>query len=144
MERKRVHYKTETKAAGQNSALTYTIDESNGVNAHNVHVNFICEPQDADANAHGSWVLWCLPDAVSSLPSGIIAVLEVEGSNQFLWASGLWSASNQTPFTLGDTSFRTTRNCANGSRLILQVTMEGVSAGVVRIDTMLTANTKSL
>jgi len=128
----------------QTSNLIYTIDESNGINAHNVHINFICEPETAGANAHGAWVLWCLPDELSTQPSSAIVNLELEGANQFLWACGLWAASNETPFVLGDTTFGTIRNCANGARLILAIQMDGVSAGAVRVDTMLTANTKSL
>ena len=139
-----MHTVSDTSAAGTTVSLLYTIDESNGVNAHNVHVNFIVEPQDADANAHGAWVLWCIPDGASNQPPANLTSLEGELANQFIWAAGVWAASNQTPFVLGDTTFGTTRNCANGARLILAVSIDGLTAGLARVASMLTCNTKSL
>ncbi len=109
-----------------------------------MHFGFGAEPQDADANANGTWVLWCIPDAVSAVPSSAIATLELEGSNPYIWAMGVWTASNQTPYTFPDATFGTTRNCPNGGRLVLSIRMEGVSAGLVRIIRYITYNTRSL
>ena len=144
MERKRVHARTDLLAVGGNGILTATIDESNGVNAHNLHMSFTCEPQDADANAAGQWVLWCLPDEASLVPNPTVAALEAEQSNAFLWAAGLWAASNQTPYVSGDITFSTTRNCQNGARLVFMARVEGVSGGLVRTVQLMTYNTKSL
>ena len=145
MERKRVHAATTVKTGtGSTVDLVATIDESNGVNAHNLHLCFVCEPQDAAANATGTWVLWCIPDESSAIPTGGIGELEAEGANAFLWACGLWAASNETPYTSGDIYLKTTRNCQNGARLVLALDVEGISAGATRINRMLTYNTKSL
>ena len=82
MERKRVHVNSDLKAGtGATTDLVGTIDESNGVNAHNVHIHMTCEPDSTDANAAGQWVLWCLPDEISAVPSSAISGLEAEGSN---------------------------------------------------------------
>ena len=145
MERKRVHVNSSLKAGiGATTDLVGTIDESNGVNAHNLHINISCEPDSTDANAAGQWVLWCIPDENSAVPSSAISALEAEGSNAFLWAMGLWSGSNQTPYYSGDITFKSTRNCQNGARLVLATHVEGISSGSTRIVKSLTYNTKSL
>ena len=145
MERKRVHISSTLKAGiGSTTDLIATIDESNGVNAHNVHIHITCEPDSTAANAAGQWVLYCLPDEVSTVPSSAVAILEAEGANAFIWASGLWIASNETPWTLPPQDLRTSRNCQNGARLVLAVHVEGITAGSTRIVRMLTYGTKSL
>ncbi len=143
IERKRIH--VASNSSGVNiQDLIATVDEANGVNFHNVHCGFACEPENAGANSNGTWVLWCLPDAVSAVPSSLTSVLEAEGSNPYIWAMGVWIASNETPYSSGDITFRTTRNCQNGGRLVLSVNKEGISAGNVRVVRYLTYNTKSL
>ncbi len=114
------------------------------MNAHNVHIHITCEPDSTDANAAGQWVLLCLPDEVSSIPAASIASLEAEGSNAFIWATGLWVASNQTPYNSGDIHFKSSRNCQNGARLVLLTHVEGITAGSTRVVKMITYNTKSL
>ena len=145
MERKRVHYNSSLKAGtGATTDLVATIDETNGVNAHNIHFSITIEADSTDANSKGQWVLWCIPDENSAVPSSSQAALEAEGSNAFLWACGLWAGSNQTPYNSGDIYLKTTRNCQRGARLVLGTHVEGVTAGSNRIDKMLTYNTKSL
>ena len=124
--------------------LVAVIDESNGVNAHNLHASFTCEPDSTDANAAGQWWILCIPDEASAIPVSTNAGLEAELSNAFIWASGLWVASNQTPYHSGDITFKTSRNCQNGARLVLGVFVEGITAGSTRCVKMLTYNTKSL
>ncbi len=146
MERKRVHFNTVLAAGAPvtTTNLVATIDESNGVNVYNIHIEFGCEPDSTDANGHGTWVLWCLPDEASNIPSSTISALEAEQSNAFLWAAGLWFASNQTPFNSYDIPIRTTRNCQNGARLVLSVVVEGLTAGSTRVTKKITYNTASL
>ena len=144
MQRKRVHAQTSVVSSTGRVLLTGTVDETNGVNFHNVHFGFGVEPENADANANGTWVLWCIPDAVSAVPATAISALEVEGSNPFLWAMGVWTASNQTPYNLGDQVIRSSRNCPRNGRLVLSVDVEGISAGNSRILSYVTYNTKSL
>ena len=144
MQRKRIHISSALVGAAAEKQLLANVDETNGVNFHNVHFGFAVEPQDADANANGTWVLYCIPDAVSTVPTSSQGVLEAEGSNPFIWAMGVWTASNQSPYTSGDMVIRSSRNCPRDGRLIMVVRMEGVSAGTVRTLQYLTYNTKSL
>ena len=142
MQRRRVHASTATIAVANHTTIA-TIDESNGVNAHGLRVSFIVEPQDADANGNGNWVLYCLPDEVSAQPTSTTAVLELEGANAFIWALGTWAASNQTPYCK-DIEIGTSRNCQQGARLLFVVFQEGISAGLSRVRTIMTFHTKSL
>ena len=144
MQRTRIHTESTSAGVGVSTSVTYTIDETNGVNVHGMRLGFIAEPINADANAHGMWVLWCLPDEISAVPSVTANVLELEGSNAFIWAMGNWSASNETPFTLPEVNLGTSRNCQNGARLVLVIGREGVTAGNVRIQAWMRCFTKSL
>ncbi len=143
MQRKRVHAATGLLAVGD-ANLIALVDETNGVNFHNVHWNFSVEPQDADANANGLWALWCIPDAVSALPTLTFGALETEGSNPFLWATGTWAAANQSPYNSGNLFLNTSRNCPRDGRLVLAIRVDGISAGQARVIRTLTYNTKSL
>ncbi len=144
MQRRRFHAISDAVGVGTATILTAAIDESNGVNIHGLRLGFICEPETGDANANGMWALWCLPDEVTGAPSTVTATMELEGSNAFLWACGVWAASNQTPYCLPETALGTSRNCQQGARLVLTVHKEGVSAGNVRVRSFMTFHTKSL
>ncbi len=144
MQRRRVHYATATRSAGQTGVIDAPIDESSGVNVHGLRAGFMVEPQDADANAHGTWSLWCLPRESTAIPATSIAALELEADNNVLWACGIWGASNQSPYTKDDIAPKTSRNCPQGSRITLVVTVEGISAGVARLDLYSCYFTKSL
>ena len=138
MQRRRVHASTSnTGGAGAVLSLVGTIDETNGTNVHGLRCSFIAEPEAADANANGNWVIYCLPDEVSAQPGSGTPVLEVEGSNAFIWALGTWAASNQTPYCK-DIEIRTTRNCQKGARIILAVDTEGLTTGEVRLRATMT------
>ncbi len=144
MQRRRVHAVTSNLGVAVSHTLLATIDESNGVNAHGMRISFICEPENASANAWGTWALYCLPDEASALPVQNIAVLETEISNAFMWAVGTWAASNETPYCSPAIDLGTSRNCQNGARLVLIINPEGVSAGLVRISSVMSYFTKSL
>ena len=131
MQRKRIHAGTFNPAVSAQSNLVGTITEANGVNVHGLWTDFSIEPENADANANGTWVLWCLPDAVSAVPAIGVGTLETEGSNPYIWACGTWIASNQTPFH-GNVRPMSSRNCQNGARIVLSIFNQGVSAGLVR------------
>jgi len=144
MQRKRVHSVISTPSVGVTHSITGTIDETNGANVHGLVIDFICEPENSDANANGTWALWCNPDEASVVPTTTTGALELETSNAFLWASGVWAASNQTPFCFGGKFMKTSRNCQNGARITLSINLEGVSAGNVRVRSLLQYFTKSL
>jgi len=143
MERKRVHFTTAASAVSVQTNTVGTITESNGVNVHGLFCEFAIEPENADANANGTWVLWCLPDPVSAVPAIGVGTLEAEGSNPYIWACGVWAASNQTPYCKSIRPM-TSRNCQNGARIVLSLFNQGVSAGLVRQVVGLCYFTKSL
>ena len=144
MKRARVHSLSSLIGVGSTHQLIYTVDESNGVNVHGVRFGFIAEPENADANANGVWTLWCMPDEISAVPIPSVPLMELEGSNAFIWAMGVWASSNQTPFNLPETALGTSRNCQQGARIVLAVHASGISAGNVRVVSYLRNFTKSL
>ena len=143
MQRRRVHAISATLGAGGVLNLIATIDETNGVNAHGLRGSIAIEPQDGGANGNGIWNLWCIPDESSTVPNGSFATMEAEGSNAFLWATGTFVVSNETPFN-HDVAIGTSRNCQRGARLILQISLAGLTAGVARTNLLMTYFTKSL
>ncbi len=143
MQRRRVHSLSDTNTVTNDHILIATIDESNGVNAHGLRASFITEPEVADANANGNWAIWCIPDEASLVPNTNTSALEAEDSNAFMWATGVYASSNQTPSHC-DIELGTSRNCQRGARIVLVVTRGGVTTGSVRIRSVMTYFTKSL
>jgi len=68
------------------------------VNYHNIWANLIVEPIDADANSHGSWILWFKADTNTTDPIFSNGVIDGGDQNMTIIACGLWAASNQTSF----------------------------------------------
>ncbi len=132
IQRKRIHSSTTLDTAGVIDNLIYTTDESNGVNVHGFRISMSFEPVDANANANIVWSLLCIPDETSLVPSLGNVQLEAEGSNAFIIATGNVVCSNETPVNVSE-EIRTSRNCQNGARIVLQHFMQGVSAGNVRV-----------
>jgi len=143
IQRKRIHSNTSQLAALGVNNLVYTINESNGVNVHGMRLSAGWEPQDADANAHIIWSLICMPDEVAPIPNLTQGLLELEGSNAFIWACGVKFMSNQTPANL-DLVINTSRNCQNGARIVFQHFIEGLTAGQLRCVKLMQCFTKSL
>ncbi len=131
MQRKRIHAATGTAAVNVATTLVATVDETNAVNIHGMIADFSIEPENADANANGTWALTCLPRVTTAVPAIGISALETEGDNPVIIACGVWAASNQTPFNK-TLVIKTSRNCQAGTRLVLSIRNEGVSAGIVR------------
>ena len=142
-ERRRVHFQTQSAGVGVSLNVTGTVDESTAVNIHGLRFGFVCEPEAADANAHGTWAIWCLPRVTTAVPTTSTAALEAEGDNPVMWACGVWMAANQTPFTIAE-QIKTSRNCPADTRVVLTIQREGVTAGNVRIVGFLTWFNRSL
>ena len=124
--------------------ITITLDEGPSVNAHGLRYCFSIEPENADANANGFWVMYCLPAQqilVSSLPS-VFSQLDSEDFLPYVWGIGCWTASNQAPYHYEFTP-STSRTCQNGARLVGMVVKTGISAGAVRINQTLTCFTSN-
>ena len=107
-------------------------------------IDFTVEPINSTANANGNWVLWCLPDPVQAIPASTTVALEAEGSNPYIWACGVWSASNENPYCSGTIRLNTSRNCQHDARLVLSIRVEGISAGNAQVNRSMCYFTKSL
>jgi len=106
------------------------------VNLHGYIAQFSIEPQDMEANSNGIWAVWVLPNNTiqnSDLPT-TYGEFGNEDRSQYMWGYGPFNASNQTPYTMMFAP-KGTRNMARDSRVVLQIFIQGVSAGVNRLNT---------
>ncbi len=142
-ERRRLDAQSDQEGLNGVSQVKITLDESAAVNFHGMHYCFSIEPENGDANANGFWVLYCLPATVISESTGLpgtFAELDNEDFLPYVWGVGCWTASNQAPYHY-EFAPRTSRNCQKGARIVGQVVVSGVSAGLVRINNTLTGFT---
>ena len=143
MKTQRRRLDAETNAIGLGRAsVEIDINETDAVNFHGMHYCFSIEPENADANANGFWICYCLPAQmidINDLPQDF-AALDNEDFLPYVWGVGCWTASNQAPFHY-EFAPSTSRNCQNGARIIAFVHVEGVSAGNVRINQTMTGFT---
>jgi len=112
------------------------------VNVHGFRALISMEPQDADANCNGMIAIWVLPGGLiqnADLPQNYGSFGD-EDNAPYLWGLIPFNASNQTP---GEWEFApaTSRNIQRGGRIVLQVFIQGVSGGLVRLNTVLTCFT---
>ena len=106
------------------------------VNVHGYRAAVAIEPQDADANANGMIGIYVLPGGViqnADLPA-TIGAFGNEDVAPYLWGLIPWTASNQTPFHWEFTP-KTTRNIQRGGRIVMDVLIAGISAGLCRLNT---------
>ncbi len=134
-QKKRLEVSTGTSGIGDSFIDMEFLNDTN-VNLHGYIAQVMIEPEDADANANGILGVWVLPNDViqnSDLPVGV-GPWGDEKHSQYLWAMAPWGASNQNPFHW---MFKpvTTRNMARESRIVLQIRVNGISAGLARIIT---------
>jgi len=117
-------------------------DKGQAVNIHGLIAQSALEPQDADANANGLWAVWVLPGGViqnADLPQSF-GDFGNEDFAPYLWGMGPWIASNQTPTNIHFAP-KSTRNMQAGGRVVFQILINGVSAGLVRHNTTVTCFT---
>ena len=95
-------------------------------NVHGLMAEVNIESEAMEANSNGSWQLYAFPGDVITANDTLSAWDQWDNENitQYLWGSGLWMASNQTPF---HTMFKpsTTRNLPKSGRVMLVVHVEG-------------------
>ncbi len=108
-------------------------------NYHNIWWSFICEPEVADANAHGVWVLWLKANTNSPDTIWSKATIDSDDNTMEVIACGAWAASNQTP-SVFSSRMSSLRNLVANQELILTVTIHGITSGNVRIMPMLCAS----
>jgi len=119
-----------------NNFIDMEFENDANVNVHGYIAQMAIEPQDADANANGIVGVWVLPGGIiqnADLPL-TFAGWGNEDFGQYLWGMTPWTASNQTPFHWKFDP-KTSRNMARDSRIVLHVRVEGITAGLVRLNT---------
>jgi len=109
---------------------------------HGYRAMIALEPENADANCNGIVAVWVLPGGVvqnSDLP-GTYGGFGDEKFAPYLWGMKPFAASNQTPWEW-EFAPQTSRNIQEGGRIVLHVHIQGVSAGLVRLNTVQTGFT---
>ena len=142
--KRRTEIATGTPGIG-NSFIDIAFDKGQVVNVHGLRVENTIEPQDADANANGVIAVYVLPGGViqnSDLPT-TLGSFGNEDFAPYLWGIGLWVASNQTP-SHWEFNPKTTRNVQAGGRIVVDLRVEGISAGAVRQSTLITCFTSAI
>ena len=134
--KRRLEVSTGTPGANSNSFIDVDMLNDTVVNVHGYRMEMSIEPQDADANMNGIWAVWVLPGGVvqnADLPNAY-GLFGNEDFAPYLWGYGPVIASNQTPMQVVFAP-KTSRNIQRGGRIVLQLFIQGVSAGLVRLNT---------
>jgi len=119
-----------------NSFIDMQFLDDSMVNLHGYIAQFSLEPQDAGANTNGIWAVWVLPNDTiqnSDLPV-TFGDFGSEDRSAYMWGYGPVMASNETPQHVIFQP-KGTRNMQRNSRVVLQILLQGVSAGLVRVNT---------
>ncbi len=143
MQAKRIQVGEGNNGAGGRTAAVLTVpaDPREEVNFHNIWGSVTVEPQDADANCQGTWVLLLIRDPATAIPVFTDAFMNLETINFDIIACGVFSASNQSPYNSGPIHPLSSRNLPAGGRLVLASTITGITAGTASNRMMLCAHT---
>ena len=139
--KRRIEVATGTASISDNF-IDMDFDKGQVVNVHGFRVEAIIEPQDADANANGIWAVWVLPGGVianGDLPN-TLGSFGNEDFAPYLWGMGVWAASNQTPCRI-EFFPKSTRNIQAGGRIVFHNRVNGLSAGLIRHNDVITCFT---
>ena len=143
--KRRTETSTGTPGAASTSFIDVDFEHGTVVNVHGYRAMVAIEPQDADANANGFCAVYVLPGGIvqnSDLPTGV-GDFGNEDIAPYLWGIVPWVASNQTPWHW-EFAPKTTRNVQRGGRIVLEVFINGLSAGLARVNTCQTMFTKNV
>jgi len=135
-QKRRLEVTTSNPTGGSNNFIDLEFINDAQVNFHGYRAEVAMEPQDADANANGMIAVWVLPNMTiqnADLPTTYGGFGD-EDRSQYLWGWSPFACSNQTP-THWEFSPKTTRNMARDSRIVLQILVNGLTAGALRINT---------
>ncbi len=110
------------------------------INFHNIWGSVSVEPQNADANMQGTWLLFLLREN-ATLPTLTDVVVNGEAHNASIIACGVYSASNQTPYNSGPIHPQSSRTLQPGDKLVLTSVITGITAGLASNRVMLCAHT---
>ncbi len=107
-------------------------------NYHNIWFGMSIEPQNADANSNGVWVLWENRNTNNPDTTWSLANILTDDFTMQIIACGVWTASNQTPFNFSS-QLKSSRNFVANQELVLSVHVNGSSAGLVHVISSLCA-----
>jgi len=143
MQAKRIQVFENNKGAGGQVTVVLNVptEPREQVNFHNIWIGAASEPQDAAANSQGTWVLGFMADATTPIPTFIDSFVNLETENVRIIACGVYSSSNESPWTLPPTQMKTSRTINAGGRLYLQLVNTGITAGLASLRVMLCAHT---
>jgi len=125
-----------------NNYIDIEFDKGQVVNVHGFRMEMCLEPENQDANANGMLGIYVLPGGViqnSDLPVAL-GTFGDEDTAPYLWGIMPWCATNQNPAELKFTP-KTTRNIQAGGRIVIDLRVEGITAGNVRHLTSITCFT---
>ncbi len=118
--------------------LTAPVSPREEINYHNIWASFNTEPENADANAQGSYVLYVRKEGVGATTWSNTKINDEEQNPQII-ACGAWGSSNQTPETI-TIHPSTSRTLQAGDKLVLSVHIHGITAGVCSIQAVICAH----
>ena len=126
--------------SGVSAVLSVPLEPREAVNFHNIWASCSIEPQDSNANCQGTWVLFYLRDPTSGLKNWTDSLINLETFNAFIIACGVFSASNESPYTQSNVHPLTSRTLEAGGRLVMSATITGITAGLASTRVMLCAH----
>jgi len=143
MQAKRIQVNEANVAAGGSVTvfLETPRDIREEVNFHNIWIGVTGEPQNADANAQYTWVLYIRAQNRSVAPLFTDSAINGETDNQIIIACGVGSGSNEAPFNLPPVQIKTSRTLSPGDKLSLQLVTTGITAGSSSNRVMICAHT---
>ena len=114
------HIKAETDAITTNQNLTLEMIAERTYNAHGLRVEINIESEAMEANANGFWGVYMFPGDVINIGDlpGTWIDFDNEDVSQYLWGTGTWMASNQTPDKIVFEP-KTSRNMQKNSRIFV-------------------------
>ncbi len=142
MQAKRIQVNEINNGAGAQTTITLEIptEPREEINMHNIWASVSVEPQDTDANAQGTWLLYVIRETETG-PTFTDVVVNGEAHNARIIACGVWSASNQSPYNSGPIHPETSRTLQAGDKLAITSVVTGITAGLASNRVMLCAHT---
>ena len=122
-----------------NTFMTVPATPREEVNFHNIWLSISSEPENADANGAGFWVLQVLQEG-NAIPTWSLAGVQTEDDNAKIVACGVLAAANQGPGNY-TTQIKTSRTLMPGDRLVLSYNVHGLTAGNMSVNLLLCAHT---
>ena len=115
-------------------------DPREEVNFHNIWASASCEPETAAANCQGTWVLYVVRSG-QNFVTFTDANFNNETRNAFIIACGVFSSSNESPWTSEAIHPSTSRTLMPGDALVMSCTVTGITADLASTRVMLCAHT---